>query len=124
MTTKPRTDRGRLNNLAGHAAEQAVARVYRGLGGEIAEMNWRGKAGEIDIIARDRDCVIFIEVKKSSTLEAAAYRLGQRQISRLMLAAAEFLGGEPKGELTEARFDVALVDAIGRIEILENALAA
>ena len=41
-----------------------------------------------------------------------------------MATATEFVGGEPAGQLTEMRFDVALVDGQGRIEIIENALAA
>ena len=40
------------------------------------------------------------------------------------MAATEFLAGEPKGQLTDVRFDVALVDDKGRIEVLENAFAA
>lgn len=121
---KAKIERGKTNNLAGHMAEQAVARMYQGQGGQIAALNWRGKSGEIDVIAREGARVVFIEVKKAATHEAAAYRLRPKQVSRLLSAAAEFLGNEPKGELTEARFDVALVDGVGRIEILENALAA
>ena len=44
-------------------------------------------------------------------------------MARIYAAAEEFLGGEPTGQLTESRFDVALVDAMGRIEVLENAFA-
>jgi putative endonuclease len=47
-----------------------------------------------------------------------------RQMARIASAAAEFLGHEPQGQLTPARFDVALVDACGSVEILENAFAA
>jgi putative endonuclease len=124
MTMFDRSTRGRRNNLAGHAAEDAVARHYRQLGHQMAAQNWRGQAGEVDLIAREGDRVVFIEVKKAATHAQAALSLGSRQMARIYAAASEFLGGEPKGELTEARFDVALVDALGRIEILENAFAA
>ena len=43
---------------------------------------------------------------------------------RIWSAASEFLAGEPAGQDTPARFDVALVDGQGRIEIIENAFAA
>lgn len=119
-----RRRRGQLAYLSGHAAEKAVATLYAAKGGVIAARNWRGKGGEIDIIAREGDCVVFIEVKKAASHALAAERLRQSQIGRLYIAAAEFLSGEPSGELTEARFDVALVDAMGRVEILENAIAA
>lgn len=119
-----RQRRGSLAYLSGHAAEKSVANLYLAKGRTIAATNWRGKGGEIDIIAREGDCVVFIEVKKADSHDLAAQRLGQGQIARLYQAAAEFLSGEPAGELTESRFDVALVDAMGRIEILENAIAA
>lgn len=45
-------------------------------------------------------------------------------MGRIWNAAAEFLEGEPMGQLTAARFDVALVDGQGRVEIIENAFAA
>jgi putative endonuclease len=66
--------------------------------------------------------VIFIEVKKSKTHGRAAESLGPNQIARIYNSAAMFLEGEPKGQNTDARFDVALVDANGVISILENAI--
>ncbi|MFT4151595.1 MAG: YraN family protein [Paracoccaceae bacterium] len=108
----------------GQAAEESVAQLYARSGRPIAARRWRGRSGEIDIIAREGERVVFIEVKSSATHARAAERLSLRQQARIYGAAAEFLGREPKGSLTEARFDVALVDATGRIEILENAFAA
>lgn len=115
---------GSVGYHAGVAAEQAVAKTYHARGCTIRAERYRGSAGEIDLIADDGDSVIFIEVKKSKSHAAAAARLTQRQISRIITSATEFLAGEPKGQDTNARFDVALVDAQGRIEVLENALAA
>jgi putative endonuclease len=115
---------GRVSNLAGRAAEAAVCRRYRDSGRVIAAERWRGRSGEIDIVAREGSRVVFVEVKSARTHAAAAARLGARQIERLMAAAAEFLGGEPRGSLTEARFDLALVDATGAVEVIENALWA
>jgi putative endonuclease len=109
---------------AGIAAEQAVARLYDGAGRKVCARRWRGSAGEVDLIARDGAEVIFIEVKQSRTHAQAAEHLGPRQMARIYAAAAEFLAGEPNGALTPARFDVALVDGFGRIEVLENAFAA
>lgn len=90
----------------------------------VVARRWRGTAGEVDVIARDGDQVIFIEVKKSRSHAAAAEHLSPRQMRRIWQTASEYLGTEPKGQDTEARFDVALVDSIGRIEILQNAFAA
>ncbi|SNX73823.1 putative endonuclease [Cereibacter ovatus] len=115
---------GKVSYLAGQAAEDAVARVYDRSGRSIAARRWRGISGEIDLIAREGAEVIFIEVKKSVTHAGAAVRLSRRQMDRIWGAASEFLAGEPAGQLTASRFDVALVDGHGRVEIIENAFAA
>ena len=119
-----RQDRGRTAFHAGVAAEGSVERLYERAGRPILARRWRGQSGEIDLVARDGDAVVFIEVKKSSTHARAAEHLGPRQMARIYAAASEYLAREPKGQLTPARFDVALVDQVGRIEILENAFAA
>lgn len=106
---------------AGFAAEDQVARYYIGAGYQICSRRWRGSAGEIDLIARIGQEVIFIEVKQSSSHALAAQHLTARQMARIYASAAEFLAGEPDGQLTKSRFDVALVDGSGQIEILENA---
>ena len=109
---------------AGRTAEDQVAQLYHRSGRQIAAQRWRGESGEIDLIVRDGANVIFIEVKQSATHAQAADHLSVRQMARIYRAAAEFLGGEPLGQATESRFDVALVDGFGQIEILENAFAA
>lgn len=115
---------GLISYLSGLSAEDAVERHYARSGRPVTARRWRGKWGEIDLIAREGETVIFIEVKKARSHAIAAERLGRRQIERLSASMAEFLEGEPRGGLTDIRFDVALVDSIGRIEIRENALAA
>jgi putative endonuclease len=109
---------------AGLAAEAAVEQLYTRSGRTVCARRWRGAAGEIDLIARDGDVVIFIEVKQSASHAAAAEHLTPRQRQRLYASASDFLTGEPAGQATPSRFDVALVDGSGRIEILENAFSA
>lgn len=115
---------GHVSYLAGLAAEDQVAQHYARTGRQIAARRWRGSCGEIDLIARDGAAVIFIEVKKSKTHAMAAEHLTPGQIERICGAATEFLGGEPRGQATDVRFDLALVDSLGRIELRENVLAA
>lgn len=106
---------------AGWAAEDQVARHYEDRGEPVCLRRWRGTAGEIDLIARDGEKVIFIEVKQSGTHEAALAHLGPRQMQRIWNAAAEFLAGEPAGQLTEVRLDVALVDGAGHVKLIRDA---
>jgi putative endonuclease len=115
---------GAVSYHAGRCAEDAVARLYQDRGSVIAANRWRCAYGEIDLIARDGDEVIFIEVKQSRSHAEAALHLSSRQMGRIMTAATVFVEGEPLAGNTPMRFDVALVDGTGRIEILENAFAA
>lgn len=120
---KSRAQLGRTAYLAGAAAEEMVSRNYQRRGYQLIANRWRGKSGEIDLIFRMGAECVFVEVKKSKTFAAAAQRVSNKQKWRIFAAAQEFLGSEPLGQLTESRFDVALVDVFGKIDILENALA-
>ena len=117
---RARRARGAMANAAGDAAERSVARDYERRGFSVAR-RWRGPGGEIDLIARNADGVVFVEVKKSRSIAEAAIRLSRRQMDRICASAAAFLAGEPMGQLTNARFDVALVDGQGGFEVIENA---
>lgn len=118
-----RSNRGRASYHAGKAAEDAVAQLYEARGVAICARRWRGHSGEIDLVGRMGDEIIVVEVKQSRTHDLAASHLTQGQVGRIFATAEEFLGGEPKGLLTDVRIDLALVDGFGRIEILENAFA-
>lgn len=109
---------------AGYAAEEQVAQFYARSGRPVCARRWRGRSGEIDLVAREGDTLVFIEVKQSRSHARAAESLSRRQMGRISRAASEFLAREPRGQATECRFDVALVDGSGCIEILENAFAA
>lgn len=118
-----RSARGRMNTLAGHAAEGSVARHYEARGITICARNWRGTVGEVDLVGRLGDEVIFVEVKHSRTHDLAASHVSPAQIARIFTTVEEFVAGEPKGGLTDVRIDLALVDGQGRIEVIENAFA-
>lgn len=116
--------RGSLSYHAGRAAEGAVAQDYARRGQPITAERWRCAWGEIDLIARNGDEIVFIEVKQSRSHDEALSHVTQRQVDRIAAAAAVFLDGEPRGSLTPVRFDVALVDGQGRVKVMENFLAA
>ena len=106
---------------AGRVAEDVVANDYERRDHGIAARRWRGKSGEIDLIARDGETVVFVEVKKSRSFATAAGRLGRRQMDRIVAAAGEFLAKEPHGQLTDVRFDLAVVNEVGAVQVIENA---
>lgn len=113
--------RGKLAYHSGLCAEESVERAYEARGHTVAARRWRGKGGEIDLILKDGEGLIFVEVKKSKSFAKAAERVSQRQIGRLYAAASEYMARMPRGQDTDVRFDVALVDGSGAMEILENA---
>ncbi len=91
---------GRLGET--HAADYLVRHGY-----EILEKNYRKQCGEVDIIARDRDTLVFIEVKtrrssRYGTPHDAVDQRKQRQLSRI---AQEYLVSH-RLEDAVARFDV------------------
>jgi putative endonuclease len=112
---------GSVGYHAGLVAEDIVARDYGRRHHDVIARRWRGAGGEIDLILRDGDAIIFVEVKKSKTFAGAAARLGRRQMDRLCASASEFLAGEPRGQLTDVRFDLAMVDGQGAVKVIENA---
>ncbi len=116
-----RQRRGHVSYLSGLAAEDIVARDYARRGLPELARRWRGTAGEIDLICHSGDGVVVVEIKKSTTFDRAAERLTRRQMDRIYAAAAEFIGTQPRGELTDVRLDLALVDAGGAVRIIENA---
>lgn len=121
VTPARRRERGRRANLSGAAAERIVAQAYDRRGADLLETRWRGKGGEIDLIFLDAGVYVFCEVKAARSFDAAAARLRPAQMRRIHAAASEYLEFTPHGQLSEVRFDLALVDGAGRAEIIENA---
>jgi len=115
---------GSVSYHAGLCAESIVERLYLDRGYAIAARRYQTRHGELDLIAQKDAQLIFIEVKKSATHARAAERVSARQMKRLFDCASVFLAGQPRGQDSDSRFDVALVDATGKVEIVENALAA
>lgn len=108
----------------GLAAEETVSRVYAQNGLPTLAKRWRGASGELDLVVQNDSGVVVIEVKKSKSHGRAAARVSARQLSRICGATVEFLETQPKGQLTEVRVDVALVDEIGHVEVIENVTMA
>lgn len=121
MTKSARHHRGKAAFYAGESAENRIAQDYERRGFAVARKRWRGTGGEIDLILRNGNGLIFVEVKQARDFDRAARSLSARQMQRIYASAEEFLGTEPLGSLTEVRFDVALVDGQGQMRIIENA---
>jgi putative endonuclease len=116
-----KSHRGRMAYHAGLAAEDQIARHFASRGHVIIAQRWRGRRGEIDLIVRDGDGLVFVEVKQSRDFDTALSHVTAAQVRRLYATGEEYLGTLPSGSLMDVRFDVALVDGSGGVRILENA---
>ena len=76
--------------------------------------------GEIDLIVRDGDVLVFVEVKARPSRREAAFAITPRQWARLEAAAIHY-AAEAGLTDTDMRFDVVLVDGAGQCERIENA---
>jgi putative endonuclease len=115
--------RGKRAYLSGLAAEDIVERHYIALGCRVETRRWRGAGAEIDLIFRDGDRLLFVEVKAGATFDDAAQRIGWPQIHRIMKAAEVFAAQHALSAtdpLPEMRIDAALVDGQGMVQIIEN----
>ena len=115
--------RGQMAYLSGVAAEESVETAYRDNGYGLRDRRWRGKTGEIDLVFEKDGLIVFTEVKKARSFEAALERLRPPQIARLQRAMAEYLAAHGFDSFTDLRFDLALVDATGQVQVMPNILA-
>jgi putative endonuclease len=93
----------------GLSAESRAAALLIAKGYRIAARRFRTPVGEIDIVARRRRALVFVEVKARERLDDAAYSVTERGKRRIVAAAEVWLAAHPDDVLREIRFDVMLV---------------
>jgi putative endonuclease len=94
----------------GAAGERAALDLYRRRGFTLVASNWRCSLGEIDLILRRRDVLVFCEVKtRRGSLHGVGFEAVDARKRRKLRALAEvFLLSHGVGALS-VRFDVASV---------------
>ena len=93
----------------GLSAESRAAAFLMAKGYRILAKRFRTPHGEIDIVARRRNTLIFVEVKARERLDDAAEAVMQRQQRRIIAAAGAWLAIHPEDINCDMRFDVMLV---------------
>jgi putative endonuclease len=86
------------------AAMFLIAKAYR-----ILARRWKTPFGEVDIVARRRRTLVFVEVKARGTADEAVAAVTERSKQRIISAAELWLAHHPKDAETEIRFDVIVV---------------
>ncbi len=104
----PRPER-QLAFRVGISAESRAAAFLIAKGFRILARRWKSPVGEIDIVARRRHVLIFVEVKARNNLDEAAESLQVRQQRRIAAAAEVWLAAHPDDTIRDFRFDAILV---------------
>ncbi|MBQ8603711.1 MAG: YraN family protein [Oscillospiraceae bacterium] len=111
--------------LIGKLGEKLVCKWYTDRRYELLSVNYRTRFGEIDIIAQNKNYIVFIEVKtrKDASFTQAREYVDKRKQQRIKTAAASFLAHQGLDDMP-VRFDVAEVynpENKPVINIIENA---
>lgn len=117
--------KGKAHLSLGTEGEKIARHFLKKSGYRILEVNWRGRLGEIDLIAEDGDCLVFIEVKTRSSTDCGHpfESIGPRKQRQLIKAAREYLG-EHGFEERFCRFDAVSVlsdNEKPKLELIKNA---
>ena len=94
------------HNELGRAGELLAIKYLKNKGYKILEVNWRDKHKEIDIIALDKDQIVFVEVKtrKNSYFGSPVEAVNMRKQKYLIDAAEEYIINNNID--LDARFDI------------------
>jgi len=101
----------------GRAAELLAARFLTAHGLEVLQHNFRRRLGEIDLIARDAEVIVIVEVRTRSSEQygGAAASISARKQARIIRAAHLLLQSHREYARMRMRFDVIIVfDGLAR----------
>jgi putative endonuclease len=101
----------RPSDELGRYGEELAARHLVDAGMEVLARNWRCREGELDIVARDGDALVFVEVKSRSGLGFGepAEAVGRVKARRIHVLACRWLAEHRPPGPHELRFDVVSV---------------
>lgn len=100
----------------GHRFERAALRYLRKQGLDPVTSNYRCRAGEIDLVMREGQCLVFVEVRfrASQRFGGGAASVDARKRQRVARTASMFLQSHPALAHCACRFDVVSISGQGR----------
>jgi len=108
--------------ILGNLGENLVTELLKAQGWQILATQWHCRWGELDIVACDREWLIFVEVKTRTPNNwdlNGALAISKSKQKKIHLSALDFLRCHPQLYDLSCRFDVALVTMNGKNEDLE-----
>ncbi|MBO4859103.1 MAG: YraN family protein [Treponema sp.] len=113
------------NRETGLSGEERAAQYLLEKGYEVLERNWRTKTGEIDIIAKKAETLVFVEVKTlpQATPDMLSSVLNRQKLQRILKTSKRFLLNHRQYSNSYIRYDVIVLDMQGLPEVyhIENA---
>jgi putative endonuclease len=105
----------------GREGEVRAEKTLRKEGYTILEKNFRTRFGEIDIIAEEKGCLVFVEVKKRNTptFGDPLHAINRRK-KQHMIKSALFYMKSHNAFNRNVRFDVVGIDG-DKVKIIKNA---
>lgn len=117
----------RAREIEGRKAEDHVARWLKLRGWKVLAERFKVSEGEVDIIARRKNIIAFVEVKQREKLPEREDIVTQTNIARVMDAAEVWVGRnfDTLGTDFEIRFDLAMIEGrvhpLAKVKYVENA---
>lgn len=113
--------------IRGQQAEDLACRFLEGKGFKLLSRNYSCRQGEIDLVMRDNDMLVFVEVRYRSNKHygSAVESVDARKQAKLIRAAQHDLQQHPQAARHPCRFDVVGIvpgDADFEIDWLSNAI--
>lgn len=92
----------------GRAAEDHACAHLLSAGLVLLERNYHCRRGEIDLVLRDADTLVFVEVRyrRQNSFGSAMESVDRRKQARLIAAAQHYLQARPNSARLNCRFDV------------------
>ena len=106
----------------GSEKEKVAASYLINQGYSIVEMNFFSRNGEIDIIARDANYLVFVEVKyrKDQKLGFAVEAVNYGKMQSIIRTARYYMYSQGYAEDTPCRFDVVAIQG-SEVSLIQNA---
>ena len=95
--------------VVGRKAEHLAAWFLRLKGFSIMAQRYKAPVGEIDLVAKRRHLLIFVEVKARKTIDAALFAVSTHNSRRISAAAAAYLARHPHLAQCDMRYDIIAV---------------
>lgn len=104
------------NQEVGRIGELEALIWLKGSGYEILETNWRAGKSEVDVVAKQGDCIVFIEVKTrtNTAYEFPEVAVNGAKQKALIRAANQWVMDNPTH--TSLRFDIIAIEILHHVK--------